>query len=250
MSSLLTTPLISNTEIERKPLQILENKSVAQQIEFGAPTNQIRYNTLQVQQLKFSDFALKDKIVTLNEWKTSDTGIIWELELDNAFLTRYIQVIDQNYMFFKVDKVRFKIKANINSFYQGLLWLIYEPTPQPQWASRVYRRSLGTEHYSQLERLEITPNSQGEFEFTIPLIHPFGLFTTKINESDTKTGPEKIFSNYAKTYSYGRIYALVVNQLVTNNPLAVPLSYPLSVSLEGVTYGGTLPLPYLALEDQ
>lgn len=239
MSSFATTEFISPTEIVTKPLQQLEVKPAAQAKNFGLPTDTlIRPNSgVKVKRLDLFEIPMKDRLLSLNEWRTSDTGVIWTQEINVEFLNSKLTLTNQNFNLWDLKSLTFSIKTNINAFYQGLLWLVYEPSPFANWMKVVYGYDIHNSEISQLERMEIRPDTDGEYNFTIPMVFPFD-FAPNTDSLATLPNTRRMFIDYARNYNFGRFYAKVIVPLETSSA-GIALSYPLSFSLSGLTYGQT-----------
>lgn len=240
MSWTETNPKITTTEIIERPLQVLYGLPDAQMRNFGnLPQSFLRpIHGTKVPPLQFSDIPLKERFVETVEWKVGEApGVIWTKEIDPEFLISFMEKGSNTFMWYDISGVEFKIRANANAAYQGMMWLVWEPTPIANYALAAYGITVSQYQKSQLQRLEITPNSSGAFSFTVPIIYPFDMFlNTGVSD------PNEYYStltDYLKKYSFGRIYLQVVVGLETANASIISLNYPLSLSIKGVNYAGT-----------
>lgn len=242
MSWLETTPKLTPTEQVAKPLQKLFGLPDAQQRNFGdLPANFMRpTHGTKVTQLKFSDIPLKERFVETIEWPIGTTNpVLWYKEINMSFLSSFMERTLDTFMLMDIDEITFTIRTNANAAYQGLMWLIWEPTPSSNWFHDIYDYSISLAEKSQLQRLEITPNTSGEYSFTIPIIYPFDMFLNPNLPTNAASDSYIAMMNYTKNYTFGRIYLQNIISLESSNTTAVSLCYPISFSITGFNYGAT-----------
>jgi hypothetical protein len=243
MSSINTEPKLQPTVTENLPLQVQINSETTQMINFGdVPPSILRpSHGLKVDQLNFQNFPEKDRILALNEWnKAGDIGEIWNFEINWFNIKDFLVVGNTSFRFSDITSVNFSIKTNTQNFFQGKIWLIYEPAPIHSYMEDVFNYIPTIYQKSQLQRLEITPQTDGEFNFTVPIFAPFEFFFTSLaRDKDILDRQSTYFKEYLDFYSFGRFYAETVIPLESKNSTTTGLSYPISIKFSGVNFGGT-----------
>jgi hypothetical protein len=258
MSATETNSLFNPTSVTKNPNQVMVELPDNQFTTFalGNPFSR-DVTSFTTDQVGWNDLASTDKYVETFTWSTANTKgeEIYTKPIDFAFIKTLAPMSQNINLFSNFNSLMISIKNTENPFYQGMLYVFFDPSPSVIGSSGPLlfyptvlsfnggiNQTLTT--ISQFSGVPNMPKNSGVDRFIIPINYPYqffsGLPSPAVNAALSLDTQSRI--RYADTYSFGRLRIVVYDPLNTMSPLN-NLKFSVNASITNFTTAGLNLLP-------
>lgn len=258
MSTTESNSLFNPTSVTKNPNQIMVELPDNQFTSFvlGNPFSR-DVTSFSTDQVGWNDLASTDKYVDTFLWSTSSLKgtVIYTKEIDFSFIKSLAPMSQNINLFSNFNTLMLSIKNTENPFYQGMLYVYFDPSPAvmgPSYLLSFYPNVLtfngGVDQtlttISQFSGIPNMPKNSGVDRFLIPINYPYqffsGLPSAAVTAALTPSTQSRL--RYADSYSLGRLRVVVYDPLNTMSPLNT-LKFSVNASITNFTTAGLNLLP-------
>lgn len=258
MSAIESNSLFNPTSVTKNPNQIMVELPDNQFTTFalGNPFSRA-VTSFTTDQVGWNDLASTDKYVETFTWATANTKgqEIYTKEINFSFIKTLAPLSQNINLFSNFNSLMISIKNTENPFYQGMLYVFFDPSPSVPVTSGVsyyYPKVLSfnggsTQTLTTISQFSGVPNmpkNSGVDRFIIPINYPYQFFSGLPSTATTAAlSPEtQARIRYADGYSFGRLRVVVYDPLKTMSPLN-NLKFSVNASVTNFTTAGLNLLP-------
>jgi len=238
MSMIQTDPIVNPTTEVVLPNQVLESQEIDQNVDLSFHNQEMIKPSLPIpiNQMTFTTYPMKNKpIIDPFIWTTiMNPGLVKVIKVNWTLLKQLIPAGLNINSFLNGGTAILNIKNTNNAFFQGLVKVIWEPTPLDLFKSEFTGSPTTLGDYWQMNGSIITPDTKMETNLLLPFNFPWRMLPI----SGTPVLYDVDLAEYFEDYVFGFIRFVVYSKLRSNNALT-QLVYSLNLQLMDTELKGT-----------